>query len=354
MIEIDGARGEGGGQIVRVAVAVAAATGRELRVVNIRARRQNPGLAAQHVAAVGLVAQICGARVEGNAVGSSALSFKPGPLRGGEFRADVGTAGSVPLVLQSALLAAALAPSEVGLTVTGGTDVRRSPSADYISHVLAPLLAKMGLRASVETRRRGHYPKGGGEMVARVQPSRPSAFRVEGPGRLLSVGGRAHAVGLDPDIARRMRQSALNEVSSLPARVEVVEEASQGPGQGAGVTMWAETEHSVLGACALGEKGLRAENVGALAGRELVLELRSQASVDVHAADQLLPYMALGGGGAFTVRSISSHLETTMRLLETLTGARIRSERKYGLMRVECAPARPGAFLYPTSAISGP
>ncbi|MEM4729877.1 MAG: RNA 3'-terminal phosphate cyclase [Thermoplasmata archaeon] len=340
MIEIDGSRGEGGGQIVRLAVAAAAATGVELRVVNIRARRQNPGLAAQHVAAVSLVAEMCGARVDGNSVGSSTLTFRPGPLRGGDFRADVGTAGSIPLVLQSAMLAAAFAPSEVSLRVTGGTDVRRSPSADYIINVLSPLLAKMGVGAEVQTVRRGHYPRGGGEMRALIRPAKPSAFRVEGAGRLEALGGRAHVVGLPADIARRMRESALKEVQSLPAPVKVEEEVVAGGDPGAGITMWARTEHSVLGACALGERGLRAENVGALAGRELVLELRSQASVDVHAADQILPYMALGGGGAFTVRSVSSHLETGMRVLEALSGVRFRAERKYGLMRVECLPPR--------------
>lgn len=337
MIEVDGSHGEGGGQMVRTAVAVSAATGKEVRVTSIRPKRQPPGLAAQHVAAVRCVGDLCGADISGLETGSRELTFRPGALRAGSFKIDVGTAGSIPLVLQGGILAAAFGPGETTLGVTGGTDVRKAPSMDYIANVLAPLLARLGVDVSVETQKRGYYPRGGGEAVARIRPAgKPSPFRVEGPGRVMRIAGRAHVVGLGADIMKRMAASAASELASFPAAVRIDEEAPPGLGPGTGITVWCQTEHSVLGASALGERGLRAENVGAIAGRELAAELKAGASLDIHAADQLVPYLALGRGGSFTVRNVSTHLETGMWLLTLMTGANFSVEKRYGLARVEC------------------
>jgi len=339
MLEIDGSRGEGGGQLVRTAVAVSAATNNAVHIVNIRAKRQQPGLMAQHVAAVKCVAALCNAGTSDVEVGSPMLTFRPGPLRPGNVKIDVGTAGSIPLVLQAGILAASFSPGETTFDITGGTDLRYAPPIDYLANVLAPLLGKLGIAVFIEIKKRGYYPRGGGEVVAVVRPPpKPLAFRVEGPGRTLSIGGKAHVVELESDIAKRMAASATSELRSFPVPVKIDEESPPGPGPGTGITVWARTEYSMLGASALGEKGLRAENIGAIAGRELAAEIKAGPSLDLHAADQLVPYLALGGGGAFTVRSISSHLETIMWLVTEMTGVRFRIEKKYGLMRVECVP----------------
>ena len=340
MFELDGSFGEGGGQVVRTAVACSAATGAGLRMVNIRSRRQQPGLAAQHMAAVRLVADMCGASVEGLSPGSQEISFSPGPLKAGSYTAEVGTAGSIPLVLQAGILAASFAPGESVLTVTGGTDVRKAPSIDYLRSVLCPLLAKTGVEVAIDIRKRGYYPRGGGEVAARIRPpgGKPSPIRLEGPGRLSAIKGRVHVVNLAQDIMHRMQKAALAELQTFPAKTVIEEATPAGTGEGTGITLWAETEHSVLGSCALGERGLRAENIGALAGRELSAEIKAGAGVDIHAADQLVPYMALGAGGAFTVRSASSHLETVIWLMQKMTGASISTEKKYGLTRVVCVP----------------
>jgi RNA 3'-terminal phosphate cyclase (ATP) len=341
MIDVDGSHGEGGGQIVRTAVAVAAATGKELHVTSIRARRQQPGLAAQHIAAVRCVGELCSARLEGLDIGSREITFRPGALVPGKFSVDVGTAGSIPLVLQAGLLAAAFAPGETELTVTGGTDVRAAPSMDYFAHVFLPLLARLGVVASVEVRKRGYYPRGGGEAVARISPGgKPGPLRIEGPGRIQDIHGKVHMVGLCADIMKRMAGAASAELKSFPATTRIDEETPPGIGPGTGITLWARTECSVLGASALGEQGLRAENVGAVAGRTLASEVKAGGSLDIHGADQILPYLALGSGGSFTVREVSSHLETGMWLLGLLTGARFIREKKYGLDRIECFPGR--------------
>jgi RNA 3'-terminal phosphate cyclase len=131
-----------------------------------------------------------------------------------------------------------------------------------------------------------------------------------------------------------MASSAAAELKSFPANVAIEELSATGTGEGTGITLWAETEYSVLGASALGERGLRAENLGALAGRELAAEIKAGAGLDIHAADQVVPYMALVGGGAFTVRNISTHLETVLWLMGRMTGVLFKNEKKYGLQRI--------------------
>ena len=159
-IRIDGSHGEGGGQLLRTAVALAAITGRRLTIDNIRAKREKPGLAPQHVAAVRAVGAVCDAAIDGLAPGSTALTFDPGRLRGGDFRVDVGTAGSVTLVLQALLPAVAAGGAPATLVVHGGTDVRAAPPLDYFRAVTLPLLARLGVPTRLEVRRRGYFPRG--------------------------------------------------------------------------------------------------------------------------------------------------------------------------------------------------
>ncbi|MCS7099566.1 MAG: RNA 3'-terminal phosphate cyclase, partial [Sulfolobales archaeon] len=171
MLEIDGSFGEGGGQILRTAVALSAITGTDIRVVNIRARRPEPGLKRQHLTGILAAAEMCNAVVEGAQVGSTEVVFKPGSIRGGEYRFDVGTAGSVTLVLQTLLPIAAFADSPVAIEVSGGTDVPWSPPVDYLRYVVKPHLERLGYAFGVELVRRGHYPRGGG--LVRVSVDRP-------------------------------------------------------------------------------------------------------------------------------------------------------------------------------------
>jgi RNA 3'-phosphate cyclase len=167
-LEIDGAHGEGGGQLLRTAAALSVVTGRPVRIGQIRAGRDRPGLAPQHLAAVKALAALCGAQVEGLALRWLELTFVPGLVRSGEYEFDVGTAASIALVLQ-ALLPAAIASGEAfSFAIHGGTEVRAAPPMDYLGHVLVPLLAKMGARVSIELVRRGYYPRGGGEVRVAV------------------------------------------------------------------------------------------------------------------------------------------------------------------------------------------
>ncbi len=342
-MQIDGAHGEGGGQLVRTAVALAAITGTAVHLGNIRARRHPAGLAPQHLAAVRAVAALCGARCEGLALRSLAFDFVPGSLGGGEFAFDVGTAGSATLVLQALLPAMSRAPRPCRVRVTGGTDVRAAPPLDYLRHVLLPLLRRMGIEAVCTVRRRGYYPRGGGEVEVAVAPANPRPLSLTSPGRLLCVEGLAHAANLPAHIPERMREAALTRLGKVHVPVAIEQEvlgSGEALGEGGAIVLWARTEHCVLGAGRVAERGVRAEALGEAAAAELAADLEAGAALDMHAADQLLVYLALAGpGSVVTVREVSRHAETVMWLIEQFLPARFSVTDADGLKRVQVLPA---------------
>ena len=326
VIEIDGAHGEGGGQLVRTAVAVSAVRGVPVRIINVRARRRKPGLAAQHVAAVRAVAALCNAQCEGVEAGSQGLSFTPRRLRGGEFHVDVGTAGSITLVLQAMLPAAIATGEPVALTVRGGTDVRAAPPLDYLRLVLLPLLARAGVDCEVDVAHRGYYPRGGGEVRLKIAPAagmRPLAL--EALGAILRIEIHAHVALLPLQIAQRMASAAR---AVLPTGVDVAEHVEVCPpglatGPGGAIVLRAVCAHGVLGAGEVAQRGVRAEQLGQAAGESLRRDIDARATLDVHALDQMLVFLAVADGPS-VVRAahLSSHAATAMWLLERLALAR--------------------------------
>src|SRR5947209_10299491 len=193
MIEVDGSFGEGGGQVLRTAVALAAVLSKDIHVFNIRAGRAEPGLRPQHMTGVKAAAELCSSELEGLRVGSTEFTFKPGKLRAGTFRFDVGTAGSVTLVLQTLMPIMAFAPGAVQLEITGGTDVKWSPPIDYLRLVTLPILKKIGYQCDLELIRRGHYPKGGG--LVRFSTQGPSILQPligEKSGHVSKIYGMSH------------------------------------------------------------------------------------------------------------------------------------------------------------------
>jgi len=338
-MEIDGAHGEGGGQLLRNSAALAAVTHIPVRVTNIRARRPKPGLAAQHLTALQAVAALADATVEGLNVGSREVTIAPGHLRGGRFSFDVGTAGSVTLVLQACLPPALRAPEPVELRLIGGTDVPWSPPLDYFRFVFLPLLARMGGKVTIELVRRGYFPRGGGEIRVNVVPA--PEFRpllVEPPGAMRRVDGIAHVGNLPRDVAQRMKHAALRRfVGIAEAKVEETSEAAIGPG--GAIVLWTEHENTVLGSSGLARKGVPAEALGQAAADEVVEDLRAHASLDIHAADQVLLYSALAKGESrFSVREITKHMETTMWLLENVLRTRFETVEVGGRHQVRVLP----------------
>jgi RNA 3'-terminal phosphate cyclase (ATP) len=317
MIEIDGSYGEGGGQIVRTAVALSAVTDQPVRITKIRQGRSNPGLAHQHVRAIEVLAEICKAKIQGVTVGSAEVLFQPGEICGGKHRIDIGTAGSITLLLQSLLPALSSANGPTILEVRGGTDVRWSPTVDYLEKVALPAIALFGVKASLECHQRGYYLRGGGLVTLEVKPSELKAASIE---RLeTQIRGDSHCSNLPVHVAERQAQAARDALEEAGYHGEIAVETLKVPSTGSGITLWS----GYKGGSALGERGVGAEAVGRIAAQELLAELGSPAAVDVHLADQLVPYLALAGG-SLTVREISRHTSTNIwtcgHFLETRVG----------------------------------
>ncbi len=335
MITIDGSYGEGGGQILRTAVGLAALSQKPVRIENIRAKRSNPGLQPQHLTAVRSVAELCGAEVKGLEKGSKELEFERDEDKGRQVRSDVGTAGSITLVLQCCLLPSIFSDSEVKLKIVGGTDVKFAPPIDYFKNVFLKLLEKLGIEVEIELMRRGYYPKGGGEVEILIKPVKEiKALNLEDRGALKQIGGTAFISNLPDDILKRMKHSALKELVNYSTKIE--DDISLAYGQGTGITLWARGENACLGSSCLGERGLPAEKVGSDAALELLKEINSGATVDIHAADQLLPYLALAKGeSVFLVRELSLHAQTNMWLIKQFLNVEFNISEERGAKKIE-------------------
>lgn len=332
MLRIDGSYGEGGGQILRTALALSAILGKPVEVYNIRAGRKNPGLQAQHLTAVKALAQISGAKVEGAEPGSQSLRFVPGLLRGADYLFEVGTAGAVSLIFQALVLPLAFADAPSRATLRGGTHVPWSPPFHYLDEVFLPLAAGMGLKAALKLIRWGFYPKGGGEIQVEVHPSpklRP--INLEKRGALLEIRGFSAVANLPWSVAERQRSQVLSRLSAegLKGQVEMITALS--PGQGSCVFLLAEFENARSGFSGLGERGKPAEKVADEAALALLAFLKSGAAVDPFLADQLLLPMVLAEGRSIlTTSRLSQHLLTNVWLIRQFLPVPIDIEGEEG------------------------
>jgi len=339
---IDGSYGEGGGQLVRLACALAAITGTDIHLTRVRARRDPPGLAPQHLAAVHAVAELCGAATEGLLLRSQAFEFRPGHLRNGDFRFDVGTAGSITLVLQALLPVATFAPGPVRIEVRGGTDVRAAPPLDYMQTVLLPLLTRIGVHASLEVRQRGYYPRGGGDVVLTVQPGALHGIRLDQPEGIQSMGGTIHVANLPAHILERMERTVRSRLAGFAPLALTLDllGPDRAVGPGGAVVLWAKTTQGLLGGAEVAQRGVPAEEIASRAIRALKAELDAGSTLDIHASDQLLVYLSLANmPSSFTVREVSSHLRTTAWLMEEFLPVRVVISAEVGRHRVEIVPS---------------
>ena len=329
MMEIDGSYGEGGGQIVRTAVALAAVTGTSIRVSKIRQGRPKPGLAPQHAQAILALARICSAKTAGIVPGSSEIAFEPGPIKGGSYRVEIGTAGSITLLVQCLLPAMIRADGPITLKVTGGTDVRWSPTMDYFKRVFLPALREFGAQVKVDSMRRGYYPRGGGSVILTVNPAslKPAHLKPQETG---IVEGISHCSNLPEHVARRQAESAIAALKYAGHDGVVAMEILKETSTGSGITLWCGHK----GGSALGERGIRAEDVGKAAAREIIAELSSPSAVDVRLADQLIPYLALVGG-SYTVRQISKHASTNIWTARQFLNTKLEVKEEGGVLRIE-------------------
>lgn len=344
---------------MRSALALAAIARRPVELERVRAGREQPGLAAQHLTAVRALAELSAAELSGAELGSQRLRFAPTrAVAPGDYAFDVaearpgGSAGSAPLVLQTVLLPLALVPGESSVRISGGTHMRWSPPFDYVEHVWLHALGRLGVEAEVELRSYGWFPAGGGELRARVRgrADAPEPLDLVERGELRRVLGRAVAASLPSHIPQRMaaRATALLARAGLPCRIEPLRVRARSPG--AGLFLVAEYARVRAGFSALGERGLASEAVAEDAVGQLLEHHASGAALDPHLTDQILLPLALARGASrFTARAPSRHATTHAWLVERFGLAAVRfAPAAGGLVHVEVEPRRS-----PASAAAG-
>ena len=333
MLVIDGSYGEGGGAVLRNSLSLSAVLGQETRLENIRARRRNPGLQAQHLTAVRALSAACRAELEGAELGSLSLTFRPrSGLRSGEYAWDVaearqgGSAGATSLVFQALAVPLLSAEGDSTLILRGGTHVSWSPPFHYLQSVYLPTLRQMGAESQVDIERWGWYPMGGGLMTAQIAGLGRNLSSLEGisassRGPLKGLSGISATSNLPGHIAQRQKAQAEKALGAegLEAHIELFDAPAQG--QGTVVFLVAEFEKARAGFTALGRKGKPAEKVADEACQQFLRYYHSGAALDQHLADQLvIPLSLAKGPSSFTTCRITKHLLTNAWIVEQFLG----------------------------------
>lgn len=324
--------GEGGGQILRVSTALSAILGKPIRIRNIRVKRSPPGLRPQHVTAVEALTRVSNASVEGLQVGSTSLTFAPKALKGGHFFFDTGTAGSVSLVLQSLIPVMAFTQAKSRVEVRGGTNNPFAPAVDYLEEVLLPAVSCMGFNASLHLVKRGFYPRGGGVVIAEVEPiNKLQPITLTEFKGVKDISGLSYSSRLPCHIVERMAKSAKHKLAEAAyTNVEMQLECLQPKDEkcavdpGTGILLYAKLlPRGVLGSDSLGKRGRPAEKVGYDAASALITQLSTRSPVDKFLGDQLIMYMALASeASTIRVSELTLHTTTCMAVSTLVAGSR--------------------------------
>jgi RNA 3'-phosphate cyclase len=342
MIEIDGSQKSGSGTILRLSVALATICEEPLHIYNIRQNRPQQGLKPQHLEAVLTAAKLCDAELKGAVLGSREIWFTPRKVKSGRIEAEIGTAGSIPMLLMAVLPICAFAEDRIELQVSkGGTDVSYSPTINYLRFVFLSMLKRMGLDASLVVRKYGYYPKGMGEATLTVQPCKSlRALNLGNFGSIRAIQGVSTCTFLEDRKVAERQAKAANEylkTKGLAANIQIVNDRSNPLQKGSSITLWAETDTSlIIGADAIGELKKPSEAVGREAAEKLYAEIVAKPTVDVHLADMLIPYIALAKGrSVFLAREVTEHVETNIWLAEKLLNVRFKVEKIGRFYRIE-------------------
>lgn len=336
MIEIDGAAGEGGGQVLRTSLSLSAITGEPVRITAIRAGRRRPGLMRQHLTALLALVELTDAEVEGADPGSMEVTFRPRRLRGGDHHVRIGTAGSTTLVIQTVLPALLLADEPGRIVIEGGTHNPGAPTAIFLEQAFLPVLRAMGARVSLRVERPGFFPAGGGRVCLETEPS-PDLRGVEllERGPLLREEAEALISGLPPTIAVR-------ELATVGAAMGWAEEQCRvhqlsdrhGPGNVVSLVFEMERHASVF--TGFGQSGVRAEEVAERVCHEARSWLATGAAVCPHLADQLVVPFAIAGEGRLRTSSASDHLVTNVATASHFPGMEFSLEAVEESVLVSC------------------
>ena len=371
MIQIDGSHNEGGGQILRTALAFSALTGASVEITNIRAGRCNPGLQAQHLCCIQALEKICNATVEGAEIGSTKVKFEPAKIVPGNYEINIGTAGSITLLMQSLLPPLMFAGKKSTLTITGGTDVKWSQPADYFKEILLPHLQRFA-EIKYKLIRRGYYPKGNGQVEITIKPkyhiysygslqhlidaikkdqqdedAKQKIFPIQliKNGEIMYIKGISHASSdlQGKHVAERQAEAA-QKILKTRTSILIQPEYKETYSTGSGIMLWATYSGRIpgeidkinpvrIGADALGDKGKTSEKVGEEAAKKLLEEMNYCAPVDECLADNLIPFLAISGG-QFKTGKISKHTQTNIYIVEKFIGKIFEVDEKEKIIKV--------------------
>lgn len=326
---LDGRLGEGGGQILRTALSLSMCLGRPFRIEHLRANRRPSGLRHQHLTAVLAAAEICDAIVVGAELGSAALSFRPGPIRAGSYRFDLGTAGSTTLVAETLVPVLGMAKAHSSLELVGGTHNPLAPSFEFLNQALLPVLRRMGLGVEARLERHGFYPRGGGRVWLSVTPAQPrGVIHLERSGALRGWRAEALLSRLPRHIAERELALLGRELGPAPQALVVREVDALGPGNALILVIeGAEISEVITG---IGQRGIPAETVAAAVVREARAYLAAEVPVGPHLADQVLVPLALCGGGTFLTLEPTRHTLTNLAVIQRFLDLRSRVQHLGG------------------------
>jgi RNA 3'-phosphate cyclase len=325
VIEIDGSTGEGGGQILRSALALSMITGKAMRIRNIRARREKPGLRPQHLAAVKASAKISSATVQGAELGSGSLSFEPGEVRSGRYRFEIGTAGSTSLLLQAIFIPLALSNGTSSVVLCGGTHVPNSPCFHYLELHWLEFMRRIGYQSEITLEQAGFYPAGGGSLRATIRPAKARrSLELTARGVLRKIEGLSGVANLDLEIATRQKHQALRRLEPQIKATKIKSIDMPSPGKGTFLLLKADFEHSQCCYCALGAPGKRAEVVADEAVNALEEFLASDGALDQYLTDQLLLPLAFAPQPSqIKTAKITQHLITNARVVQLFLPVKI-------------------------------
>ncbi|KAJ3447251.1 RNA 3'-terminal phosphate cyclase [Anaeramoeba flamelloides] len=346
-MEIDGSIMEGGGQILRLTTSLCAILGRDLKIINIRAKRKpKTGLRPQHLAGIQLVGEICNARLTGDSVQSMQITFKPKKVSCGTYSCDPGTAGSIALLTQISIPVTLFSPGDTILSLKGGTHVNFSPPVTDIKKVLLPLLKKFGATVGLKINRCGFFPRGGGNVLVQSKPVKKlKPIEIVEQGEITKFTGFAFTSGkINNGIATRfIKQYTSTLRSEFGNEVEIKIKQSylnrkQAMGDGCGIFVYAHTSTGcVLASTGLGQRGKKAEVIARDSANELIQDIKSGACIDRHHQDQVIVFMALADGvSSFRTCKLSLHTKTAIHFAEQITGAKFTIEEENKSVIVKC------------------
>ncbi|NQZ57264.1 MAG: RNA 3'-terminal phosphate cyclase [Lentisphaeraceae bacterium] len=327
MINIDGSHGEGGGQILRTALALSLLTGKPFSIKNIRATRRKPGIKRQHLACVKAAAEIGGARVEGAELNSMALKFFPSEVRSGDYHFAVGSAGSTSLVLQTVFPPLLLAGGDSTITLEGGTHNPMAPPYDFLEKCFLPQLRKCGVEISSQIFDYGFNPGGGGRFQVKVRRvDKLSVVHLLERGTLVNRRARALVAEI-PEIVAEREVKKVQEKLGWNDDELVTEEVERTFGPGNVLTLELNYENVSEMQTVFGERGVRAEAIAVKVAGRLNTYLKSKAPVGEYLADQLLIPLAMAGEGSFICTELSQHTKTNIEVIRYFIDVDIKTDQ---------------------------